>query len=222
VQWPNQYALSFSLADIPVRTSHDIDRWFTAPIYNYSRFVQWVENMEEICEQFPGMERHRPRTLLLEWRFWVASALAVILQWGTTGAAIVVNYFTPTTGLGCHSGGSLLYGATSTVVWILLVLSSLLSRSHRQASNLIWWLGRLLAVLNSVWIVILCVFLLSNFLDRCWCNGGVIQRKAKAYVVAELLPDDIAGMKQGWKAAVGLGLSSCLLYAGLIYVLCPA
>jgi hypothetical protein len=79
-------------------------------------------------------------------RFLVASVLALSLQWGTTGGAIVIVWFSPTTGklsrrkqsfyanivdlyslgLGCRSAAYLLYGVLSTIIWMMLVLSSFL------------------------------------------------------------------------------------------------
>ncbi|KAJ7728642.1 hypothetical protein B0H16DRAFT_1211656, partial [Mycena metata] len=50
----------------------------------------------------------------------------VILQWGTTGAAVFVAYWTPSIGIGCRSGSYLIYGVAATLSWIILVLSHLL------------------------------------------------------------------------------------------------
>ena len=60
-------------------------------------------------------------------RIVVASVLALFLQWGTTGASIMIAYLTPTVGLGCRSGSYLLYGTLATVSWMCLLLSMLLS-----------------------------------------------------------------------------------------------
>lgn len=59
----------------------------------------------------------------------VSAFVATLLQWGTTGAAIMIAYLTPVVGLGCRSGGYLLYGITATVVWVLLTVSSFFSHS---------------------------------------------------------------------------------------------
>ena len=44
-----------------------------------------------------------------------------------TGPAIMVAYLTPTRGLGCRSGGYLLYGLVATAGWLLLLTASCLS-----------------------------------------------------------------------------------------------
>jgi len=56
-----------------------------------------------------------------------ASFMALFLQWCTAGAGILVVWKTPTIGLGCRSGAYLLYAAMSTVVWMVMVSSSILS-----------------------------------------------------------------------------------------------
>jgi hypothetical protein len=58
-----------------------------------------------------------------------ASLAALMLQWGTAGAAVIIIWFTPTVGLGCRSGSYLVYAGASTLTWILLVISSILTHS---------------------------------------------------------------------------------------------
>lgn len=60
-------------------------------------------------------------------RIAAASAIALFLQWGTSGASILIAYLTPTIGLGCRSASYLLYGTIGTVAWICLLLSMLIS-----------------------------------------------------------------------------------------------
>lgn len=58
--------------------------------------------------------------------FW-AACVAMLAQWGTTGPAIIIAYFTPTPGFGCRSSSYLAYGVASTAVFLLLTLSMVLS-----------------------------------------------------------------------------------------------
>ncbi|KIJ64196.1 hypothetical protein HYDPIDRAFT_28639 [Hydnomerulius pinastri MD-312] len=60
-------------------------------------------------------------------RMVLASLVTLALQWGTTGAAVLAVWYTPTTRLGCRSLAYIIYGAASTISWFLLVLSSLLA-----------------------------------------------------------------------------------------------
>ena len=58
-----------------------------------------------------------------------STVVALVLQWGTTGAALMIAYLTPAEGIGCRSGAYLLYGINATVVWFSLMVSSFFSHS---------------------------------------------------------------------------------------------
>ena len=58
-----------------------------------------------------------------------SALVGLFLQWGTTGAALMIAYLTPTKGLGCRSGGYLLYGINASVCWLLMAVSALFSHS---------------------------------------------------------------------------------------------
>lgn len=60
-------------------------------------------------------------------RIFQATLAAILLQWGTSMAAFVIVFTTPTVGLGCRSGIYMLYAVTGTVVWAMLVVSSFLT-----------------------------------------------------------------------------------------------
>jgi hypothetical protein len=57
------------------------------------------------------------------------SLAALMLQWGMARAAIIIIWFTPTIGLDCRSGSYLVYAGASTLTWILLLISSILTHS---------------------------------------------------------------------------------------------
>ncbi|RDW75667.1 hypothetical protein BP5796_06488 [Coleophoma crateriformis] len=61
-----------------------------------------------------------------------ATILAITVQWGTTGAAIMIAYLTPVVGLGCESGSYILYGIVATLIWFLLVTSAYLSYYYQR------------------------------------------------------------------------------------------
>ncbi|MCJ1472349.1 hypothetical protein MMC13_000996 [Lambiella insularis] len=63
------------------------------------------------------------------WRLVIAALFAVLMQWGTTGAAVMIAYLTPAAGLGCRSGSYTIYGVTGTTVWVLHCISALLSHT---------------------------------------------------------------------------------------------
>jgi hypothetical protein len=121
-----------------------LDERPTPPIYNYARFLPWVQTVVVVSDAFgiicerdhhhdppvgtewrdrnsdggdaltalqvknyshprPGSVYFRPKD---KWgldssalsRMFIASVLALTLQWGTTGAAIIIVWFTPTVG----------------------------------------------------------------------------------------------------------------------------
>jgi hypothetical protein len=77
-------------------------------------------------------------------RIVIASLVAVFVQWGTTGPAILIAFYTPTKGVGCRTAGYLLYGGLATLVWLFLQASMMFShaallryqREHRQAPSM--------------------------------------------------------------------------------------
>ncbi|KAG6906055.1 hypothetical protein DXG01_016116 [Tephrocybe rancida] len=248
----------------------------TIPIYNYARFLPWVQAVETVSDMFRAASqrahRHRPVNPERGWkvedgymtgvhprnrvgtreqvvdyclpigepskghktvwgpdvfsRVLIASFIALSLQWGTTGAAMVVVWFTPTTGLGCRSGAYLLYGCLSTIVWMLLLVSSFLSHYVSTTSRpdtkkwLARWMaitirrfGKMLAAFNAVWIVVSCLFQFSNFFDRCYCNGSVLGRgNFKAWVVITFVLEELSGMRAAWIGGVVLAAGSATLF----------
>ncbi|KAJ6567570.1 hypothetical protein DFH09DRAFT_441515 [Mycena vulgaris] len=253
------------------------DEQCSPPIYNYARFLPWVQSVEKVSLVFEKAseraEHHDSVDPMIPWerdgksgkvrpenrrgtlaqldayipptsgvsrshwgpdvfsRFFIASMLALALTWSTTGAAVIVVWFTPTIGLGCRSGAYILYGAVSTLVWIMLVISSALAhystlsvnvegdvvytRSTRVAGTLsiiLRRLGKVLATCNAVWIVLACILQFSSFFDRCYCNSSVLGLGTFAYDVISLVPDDITTMKNAWIGGVALAVGSSVLY----------
>ncbi|KAJ7242964.1 hypothetical protein C8J57DRAFT_1366610 [Mycena rebaudengoi] len=171
-------------------------------------------------------------------RFLVASFFALCLTWGTTGAGIVVAFFTPTKGLACRSGSYLLYGVMSTLVWLLLVTSSILAhystftvsfkgrylhtkstRLTGVASIILRRLAKVLASLNAVWIVLACLFQFGSFFDRCWCNSSVFYLSKNAYTVIEVAPEDVAGLNAPWIGGVVLASGCAVMFMAFVNIL---
>ncbi|KAJ8073073.1 hypothetical protein PM082_019941 [Marasmius tenuissimus] len=168
-------------------------------------------------------------------RLVIASLAALGLQWGTTGAAFLTVYLTPTTGLGCRSGAYLIYGLAATFVMIMLILSSILAhyasvysprdspKPHLKSvkgrllagsSIFLRRSGKILGFSNAIWLVMVCVFQIIGFFDRCYCNSSVIGRGAGgAYMVVKLLNPDIKHVLAGWIGGVALGVGTVVLFA---------
>ncbi|KAG1874744.1 hypothetical protein DFJ58DRAFT_650894 [Suillus subalutaceus] len=163
-------------------------------------------------------------------RMFVASLLPLALQWATTGAAILTVYFTPTEGLGCRSLGYIIYGALATIIWVMLVMSSILSHyasSHsdrprspsssitirlvKVVSNLLRWGGKLVAIVNAIGIIAAGMFQFTSVYDNCYCNSSVLGRGAQnAYASVMLDDSDFGQTKAAWFGALALAGSTSL------------
>ncbi|KAK0751300.1 hypothetical protein B0T18DRAFT_307083, partial [Schizothecium vesticola] len=127
--------------------------------------------------------------------------MAVFVQWGTAGAAIVIAYLTDAKGLGCRSGSYLLYGVLSTIAFGLFFLSAVASRGavlrgptpSNERRSLAFQLlraaavvarlgGRVVAVANAAWIVLSSLWELVGFFDNCWCEGTQLSWGDRAWV----------------------------------------
>ncbi|KAK1225417.1 hypothetical protein PQX77_011642 [Marasmius sp. AFHP31] len=167
-------------------------------------------------------------------RLFIASLAGLGLQWGTTGAAFLTVYFTPTTGFGCRSGAYLIYAFVGTLVMVMLILSSILAhyapvcspydplRPHLQSlkGRLLTWSsillrrsGKTLGFCNAMWLITVCLFQITGFFGSCYCDGSVLGRGAdKAFVVIELLDPDVKYMVTGWIGGMVLGVGTSILF----------
>ncbi|KAJ7212030.1 hypothetical protein GGX14DRAFT_621400 [Mycena pura] len=243
------------------------DQEATAPIYNYARFLSYVQVVEEFVSAFryatEKANRRIPVNSAVTWevgdgksihpanrqgsaaqieeycsaplfvrrshwgpdvcsRLFVASLAALALQWSTSGASLLIVYFTPTVGLGCRSFAYLLYAVLATVVWATLVVSSILSHyatvfpepsgpefAHRFAARLAVFLRRLakvLATLNAAWILGAFLLQFANFFDRCYCNSVVLGLGKRAHNDMFLGSSDISAMKGAWVGGIVLAV----------------
>ncbi|KAG1867098.1 hypothetical protein C8R48DRAFT_772290 [Suillus tomentosus] len=162
-------------------------------------------------------------------RMFFASCASLGLQWGTVGAALVVAWFTPTTKIGCRFMGYLIYRAISTLIWMMLLVSSILahySAADRRrvslsthvalvSSHVLQWMGKLLAIVNFFLVILVCVFQYSNFYDRCFCNSSVFSRGGAAYdVIIETTANNGA-----WIGALVLACVSASALLGILNLL---
>ena len=182
-----------------------------------------------------------------KWNFTISNAIAVFLQWGVTGSAIVISYLTEVRGLGCRSGSYLLYGILATSAHVLLLASVFLShhvmlvyqrerqkratsaRHEIPRSNQIKCIGRLavlmrffgksVAVINAIWIILSSTFELIGFYESCWCTGTVLGLGNKAWVVLFVSGDK---MREEAEASWIGGLAMSLFTMVFTYLLSKA
>ncbi|KAJ7449314.1 hypothetical protein FB451DRAFT_756169 [Mycena latifolia] len=171
-------------------------------------------------------------------RFCIASVFALGLTWGTIGAAIMVSYFTPTRGIGCRAGSYVVYGVLSTVIWMMLVASSVLAhystftatfndryvhtKSTRMAgitSIVLRRTAKTLASLNSIWIVLACLLQFSSFFDRCFCNSSIFTLGKRGFNAIDILSSDVAALTAPWIGGVALAGGCAIVFMGFVNVL---
>ncbi|KAG2157267.1 hypothetical protein DEU56DRAFT_975432 [Suillus clintonianus] len=167
-------------------------------------------------------------------RMALASCASLALQWGTAGGAFIVEWFTPTTGMGCRSLSYLIYGAVSTIIWMMLLISSILTHYSaaysRQASlsariamafsHCLRRMGKLLAIANTIWVTLTCIIQYSGFYDTCFCNSSMISRgRAAAYVTIIETTAQAALAKAAWIGALVLACTSASAFVALVALL---
>lgn len=146
------------------------------------------------------------------------------------------------TGLGCRSASYLLYAVLATIVWILLVTSSILThyytnvtneydtynfkhnhidwptRATKRLSIIFRYLGKVLAAFNANWILLACMFQVTNFYDRCFCNSSVFWLRDHAYNVILIGTGDVSAIKDTWIGGAFMAAGSAVVYVLFIYV----
>ncbi|KAG0697780.1 hypothetical protein DFH29DRAFT_131540 [Suillus ampliporus] len=165
-------------------------------------------------------------------RMALASCASLALQWGTVGGAFMVEWFTPTIGIGCRSLSYLLYGVLSTLIWMMLLMSSILAHysaayscrtllSARVALAFSHWLrrmGKLLAIVNSIWAVLGCILQYAGFYSTCFCMSSMISMgKAAAYVTIIETTAQAALAKAAWIGALVLVCASASFFVGFLF-----
>jgi hypothetical protein len=136
-------------------------------------------------------------------------------------------------GIGCRTASSILYGVLATLVWAMLVVSSFLAyrstritafgtvsksaRIFRYCSILLRRLGKIIAALNAIWLVVASLFQLSNVFDQCWCNSSIPSWHSKAYNIIDFSNfDPNTGLVAGWTSGVAVAAATALAF--MLYV----
>ena len=119
------------------------------------------------------------------------------------------------------------YAALSTLVWGMLLTSSILTyfltnaRGHVILVRLARWLsiflrrlGKVIAGLNAVWIVATGLFQFSNFYDRCYCDSNIMAvGRDAAYVIITLTSVDIDSMIAAQIGGFSLAAAASTIFA---------
>ena len=178
-------------------------------------------------------------------RMGKALLVALFAQWGTTGAAIIIAYFTPMRGFGCRSGSYLVYGLVATGSLFFLVLSMVLSHQamrlyqhQRDVSNnpaqpasLTWghwsvcalanatrFVGKFLAMANAIILLLIAVFEFCGFFDNCWCKSCYPQYKEGGFAVLFRSDGDYQAIAKGaWIGGILLATFVSIILCCVFY-----
>ncbi|KAL9092780.1 MAG: hypothetical protein Q9159_000678 [Coniocarpon cinnabarinum] len=178
---------------------------------------------------------HIPLSL---WRDVITAMLiAIFLQWGTTGAALLIGLYTPPMGFGCRSASYVLYGMLSSCTFLLLVGASMLSHQimlRRQVGKsekatgahalrfffgLFRLVGNIIGAANAVWLVLSSILMLAGFYDTCWCNANWIAKHGQWGVflfrsIKEMNPL----LPVSWGSGVAFSASVCALTTFVLWL----
>lgn len=147
-------------------------------------------------------------------------------------------------GMGCRSLSYLIYGAVSTLIWMMLLISSILAHyaalSHSKQELLparvperessparvplafsicLRRMGKLLAIANSLWVIATCILQYSDFYDTCFCNSSMISRGQAAYVTIIETSAQAFLAKVAWYGALAMALTSAGAFVVFIFLL---
>ena len=167
-----------------------------------------------------------------------ATFLALALQWGTTGAAVLIHLNTPPKGVGCRVLTFSIYGVAGTVAFLLLLLSSVLGHSVRAQrvrekrpglkmlvgyiATLMRWLGKTIAILNGFGILVSCTMQFAGLYDNCFCSSSIFGGDLNGLV--SFTGPNIRGSEvyASWIGGIVMAFGVSGLYIFAIYVATPA
>ncbi|KAG1825592.1 uncharacterized protein BJ212DRAFT_1294999 [Suillus subaureus] len=174
-------------------------------------------------------------------RMAFASCVALALQWGTIGGAIIIEWFTPTTAGHGVSISELLHLwrridyhlddapelQYSRALFCSLFQSKndppprepLSARVSLVLSHCLRKMGKLLAIANSGWVITTCILQYSDVYDTCFCNSSMISRGAAAYITIIETSAQAALAKNAWIGALFLVFISASAFVSTVGLL---
>ncbi|KAG1751828.1 hypothetical protein EDB19DRAFT_1628295 [Suillus lakei] len=96
--------------------------------------------------------------------------------------------------------------------------ASLFSRVALALSHCLRWTRKLLAIINFVLVILVCIFQYSNFYDRCFCNASVFSRRGAAYAAIIETTAQAAQAKAAWIGSLVLACTSASIFLVLVYI----
>jgi hypothetical protein len=169
-------------------------------------------------------------------RVALATTLALGLQWGITGGAIIIHYFARPVGLGCRATAFLLYTVLSTTSFFFFLASSILAHMSRplpeqdrlpprsltfsRGAIICRRLGKIVGVISAIAILTVCFFQAAGLFDICWCNSTTLDR-GRAYVVFHPMYVARSIISPFWIGGLAMASSATFLFGFSIYLGTP-
>ncbi|KAF8894986.1 hypothetical protein CPB85DRAFT_1440469 [Mucidula mucida] len=167
------------------------DESCTSPIFNYARAFPWARNVETLATSFCYASEHADHNVPVK----------LEAEWDQ-----LMAYWTPWPVSGQLSERSHL-------------VKRMAIASPRSRVLVFSRLGKTMAALNSVWIVVVCIFQFSNVFDRCYCNSSVLGRGVgKSFNTMQLVHSDQTNVMHAWIGGVALALISALAFVGFVQI----
>ena len=195
----------------------------------------------------PLLPFHSPRLATQNPSLWatgiwkrvaISAALALGLQWGTTGAAVIIHYVAPPAGLGCRAFSFLLYGVAGTTSFLLFLASSILahmSRPHRGQDHVRPWvrtcqnagavicrrLGKGIAIISAVGVLLVCFFQISGGFNNCFCTSTTFDKGRGSVVFLTINYVIGTSTLRIWIGGLAMAFSTALLFGFSMYLATP-
>ena len=171
-------------------------------------------------------------------RVALAALLALGLQWGTVGAAVVIHYWKAPVGLGCRSLSFLLYGSVATLAFFLCLASSILTHISRPQHGPAYWrswsqrclngwavfcgyAGKSLAVASGIGILVVCFFQSAGTYNNCYCASMTFDNGFHDVVLLTINYVVGPSLIHVWAGGLILAFSTAVLFGISIYLGTP-
>ncbi|KAF9649011.1 hypothetical protein BDM02DRAFT_3114536 [Thelephora ganbajun] len=171
-------------------------------------------------------------------RVALATGLALGLQWGITGAGILIYYKMHPVGLGCRATSLLIYGILGTVSFFLLLVSSVLAHLSRPRSGsryrysrvrsfqetgaiLSRWLGKALGMISGLGILVISLIQPLGIFSNCWCSTMTFDRPEQfvAFMTGNFASE--WGVFKVWVGGLAMALATATLFGFSMYLGTP-
>lgn len=168
-------------------------------------------------------------------RVALATVLALVLQWGTAGAAVIIHYLAPPPGLGCRAISFMLYGMAGTVSFFFFLASSILAhmsrpypgQAHTQSrlntyqnigAIVCRWLGKCIAVSSAMGILLVCFFQVTGAFNNCFCASTTFDKGRGSVVFVTINYVIGPSVSKFWIAGLVMAFGTGLLFSFSMYL----